>query len=299
MLSELITKSIVTTINGFEYTALGGESMSQIAESVHRSIAEVAAANKQYSKTHVFESGEKIKINTVDVFVYQVNSGETLHTIADRYKVSYEDLRSVNGKYDQIVMVGEKIFIPYIFSNEKFSDPLDILPVSSPFGTRVHPVKQYELFHMGMDLAVMEGSNVYAAKSGEVLVSEYQSGYGNVVKIEHENGYMTVYAHLSDKLVEAGDYVSEGQLIAASGNTGISTGPHLHFEIRKDNQPLNPACFLSRFKTRPHEDIAYALAKARNDGFYGSGIAVKAADKRKISAEIIIPQKLNYITSRM
>jgi murein DD-endopeptidase MepM/ murein hydrolase activator NlpD len=296
---ELVSKSIVTKIEGFEYIAAGGETFSQIALNVNRSLAEIVAQNRQYSKNYTFNSGEKINISSKDVFVYQVNSGENLHTIADRYKISYEDLRTINGKYDQVVMVGEKIFIPYIFSNEKFSDPLDILPVSSPFGTRVHPVKQYELFHMGIDLAVIEGSNVYASKSGEVLVSEYQSGYGNVVKIEHENGYMTVYAHLSEKFVLAGDYVTEGQLIAASGNTGISTGPHLHFEIRKDNQPLNPACFLSRFKTRPHQDMAYALAKAKNDGFYGSGIAVKAVDKKKISEEIMIPKKLNYITSRM
>ena len=137
-------------------------------------------------------AGEIVKVNPVDVFVYQVKTGETLQTISDRYKVSYEDLRSLNGKSDAIVMINEKIYIPYIFSNEKFTDPLDILPVSSSFGTIVHPIKQYELFHMGIDVAVMEGSNVYASKSGEVVMSEYQSGYGNVIKIEHENGYMTV-----------------------------------------------------------------------------------------------------------
>lgn len=299
MFEQLAEKSIVTTIPGFEYSTQDGESFDTVSENVHRSLAEVAATNKSYPKNHIFTSGEKIKINPVDVFIYEVKSGETLHTIADRYNVSYEDLRSVNGKFDKIVMAGEKIYIPYIFSNEKFSDPLDILPVSSTFGTRVHPVKQYELFHMGMDLAVMEGSNVYASKSGEVIMSEYQAGYGNVIKVEHENGYMTVYAHLSEKFVEAGDYVSEGQIIAASGNTGISTGPHLHFEIRKDNKPLNPACFLNRFKIKPHQDMAYALAKAKNDGFYGSGIAVNAVEKKTEKINIVIPERLNYINSRM
>lgn len=298
LLSELATKSIITTINGFEYSASEGETFSQISENVHRTPSELASYNKNYSKGHIFTAGEVVKVNPMDVFVYQVKTGETLQKIADRYKVSYEDLRSLNGKSDAIVMINEKIYIPYIFSNEKFTDPLDILPISSTFGTRVHPIKQYELFHMGIDVAVMEGSNVYASKSGEVIMSEYQSGYGNVIKIEHENGYMTVYAHLSERFAAVGDYVSEGQLIAASGNTGISTGPHLHFEIRKDNQPLNPTCFLKRFNLKPHEDMAYALAKAKNEGLYGSGIAVNALDKTS-EAVTVIPERRNYINSRM
>lgn len=112
------------------------------------------------------------------------------------------------------------------------------LPVSgkltSGFGQR------WGRMHTGIDLAVPEGTPVAASDGGEVIFAAYSGSYGNLVKVDHKNGYITYYAHCSSLLVNVGDKVQKGGIVALSGNTGNSTGPHCHFEIRYNNQPLNP-----------------------------------------------------------
>lgn len=100
-------------------------------------------------------------------------------------------------------------------------------------------------FHKGLDVAVAYGSPVQCAASGKVIFAGVKGGYGNCVIIEHGNGLVTLYGHLSEILVEANDRVKVGQTIAKSGNTGRSTGPHLHYEVHKNNQPINPRLFLN------------------------------------------------------
>ena len=100
-------------------------------------------------------------------------------------------------------------------------------------------------FHKGLDIAVAYGSPVKCAASGKVIFAGVKGGYGNCVIVEHGNGLATLYGHLSEILVEANDRVSVGQTIAKSGNTGRSTGPHLHYEVHKNNQPINPKLFLN------------------------------------------------------
>lgn len=100
-------------------------------------------------------------------------------------------------------------------------------------------------FHKGLDVAVAYGSPVKCAASGKVIFAGVKGGYGNCVIIEHGNGLATLYGHLSEILVEANDRVKVGQIIAKSGNTGRSTGPHLHYEVHKNNQPINPRLFLN------------------------------------------------------
>ncbi len=113
--------------------------------------------------------------------------------------------------------------------------------VTSPYGYRIHPVLGYKVFHAGMDLAVFWGTTIYSLMDGTVIASEAMSGYGNVVMINHGN-IITLYAHLSSSKVKVGQTVRGGQQIALSGNTGRSTGPHLHFEVRNLNgETMNPA----------------------------------------------------------
>ncbi len=100
-------------------------------------------------------------------------------------------------------------------------------------------------FHKGLDIAVAYGSPVKCAASGKVIFAGVKGGYGNCVIIEHSNGLATLYGHLSEVLVETNDRVKVGQIIAKSGNTGRSTGPHLHYEVHKNNQPINPRLFLN------------------------------------------------------
>lgn len=112
--------------------------------------------------------------------------------------------------------------------------------VSSDFGWRHDPINGQPRFHAGLDLKVAYGQEVRAASGGVVTFAGEQSGYGTTVVVDHGDGLETRYAHLSSTEVQAGSVVSAGQPIARSGNSGRSTGAHLHFEVRQDGQPIDP-----------------------------------------------------------
>ncbi len=112
--------------------------------------------------------------------------------------------------------------------------------VTSPFGNRIHPILQTKKFHTGIDIAAPSGKNVVAAGAGKVITAGTLGSYGKAVIIDHGGGIMTLYAHNSKLLVSNGDTVTKGQGIALIGSTGASTGPHLHFEVRKNGQYVNP-----------------------------------------------------------
>ncbi|MCQ2975881.1 MAG: M23 family metallopeptidase [Bacteroidales bacterium] len=119
----------------------------------------------------------------------------------------------------------------------------DLKRFGSPFGMRFHPILHISRLHAGVDLTADAGTKIYASGAGTVVVSGVQNGYGNVVKINHGYGYMTVYGHCSKLLVEAGQKVNRGDVIALVGSTGLSTAPHLHYEVRINNTPVNPLNF--------------------------------------------------------
>lgn len=120
----------------------------------------------------------------------------------------------------------------------------DIL--SSGYGMRTHPVFNRKQFHRGIDLKSKTGTTVLATADGKVIHSGVDGKYGITVRILHEDGYVTVYAHLSEQVVERGKRVLQGQKIGAVGSTGASTSPHLHYEVLKDNKPVNPLALLGQ-----------------------------------------------------
>lgn len=118
--------------------------------------------------------------------------------------------------------------------------------ISSGFGMRKHPIYRVLKFHIGIDISGTKGTPVYATGNGVVIRKGYCSGYGNYIKIEHAGGFRSFYAHLSKTMVSVGDSVEIARQIACVGNTGIATGSHLHYEVRKGNRYLNPTgwCYL-------------------------------------------------------
>jgi murein DD-endopeptidase MepM/ murein hydrolase activator NlpD len=116
--------------------------------------------------------------------------------------------------------------------------------VTSPFGFRRDPFTRRAAMHSGIDYGGPIGHPIYAAASGKVVFVGWKGGYGRTIDVEHGNGMMTRYAHLHSFGVNVGEAVDAGQTIAGLGNSGRSTGPHLHFEVRINNRAVNPRPFL-------------------------------------------------------
>lgn len=116
--------------------------------------------------------------------------------------------------------------------------------ITSPFGYRKHPIKKATIKHQGVDISASKGDPILAAGAGVVEFAGYSSGFGYNVIIDHKNGYRTLYGHSSKLLVKAGEAVNKGQKIALVGSTGLSTGPHLHFEVRIGNTPVDPTDYV-------------------------------------------------------
>jgi murein DD-endopeptidase MepM/ murein hydrolase activator NlpD len=117
--------------------------------------------------------------------------------------------------------------------------------VDSPFGNRISPFTGTIQFHEGIDIAAEIGTPVLAPADGVVIKAGFESGYGNVVELSHGYGFMTVFGHNSRLNVKPGQHVKRGDIISFSGNTGLSTGPHLHYEVRVNGLPVNPISYLN------------------------------------------------------
>lgn len=201
---------------------------------------------------------------------YSVKSGDTLSAIATAHGLKSGSIILANPslKDTEIIHEGDSLVIPDHDSsdqelNKEYAARQQKLAPSSPASSLVPPVTRtnspstsytmpirnfkqisqyYSSSHKGIDFSANQGSAVYAARAGCVTeaASGFNGGYGRVIKLSHGDGMGSLYAHLSSIVVSSGSCVSGGQLIGYSGNTGNSTGPHLHFEILKNNNPVEP-----------------------------------------------------------
>lgn len=124
-----------------------------------------------------------------------------------------------------------------------FGRPVDG-PITSEFGKRFDPVNGKSAFHTGIDFRSKPGDHIYATADGVVNKAYYNGGYGNFVEIDHSNGYSSAFSHMKKYVVRPGQKVRRGQLIGYVGNTGRSTGPHLHYEVTLDGEPIDPYMFM-------------------------------------------------------
>ena len=225
-----------------------GDTLWGISRKYKVSLKSIVQANR-IKLTKRLQIGEKLLIpgtTTHDAW-YFVKAGDTLSSIARRYNVEWKDLQKVNGiSSPRSLQIGTRIRIPDGEDLFTFANPLRVpLVVTSRYGYRPHPVTGRYRFHEGIDLRAATGTRVYASRGGRVIFAGRKGGYGKIVGIEHEDDFTTWYGHLSRIRVKVGQWVSQEKVIGLSGNTGISTGPHLHFEIRYKGRSEKPTQYLT------------------------------------------------------
>jgi murein DD-endopeptidase MepM/ murein hydrolase activator NlpD len=205
-----------------------------------------------------------------DGIFHVVKPGENLFRIGKAYGLTYEELARANGIRDpRQIVTGQKIFIPgakrqfavEVITPDDGSTPGNaanleaefLWPVSGSLNSGFGP--RGSSFHDGVDIAAPEGTPIRAVEHGEVIYSDRLRGYGNMVIIRHAGGIVSVYAHNQENLVRDGQQVARGEVIAYVGSTGRVTGPHLHFEIRKNNLAQDPMLYLPRLCCVPASDM--------------------------------------------
>ena len=233
------------------YVVREGDSLSQIANMFGVSTNTLIWAN-DLGRGNVIQPGETLVILPVSGVRHTVVKGETIATIVKKYKGDIDEVLAFNNlNANTKLAIGDVVTIPYgtvpqaavSVSTQSVArgsggptlDGYFLRPVVS--GHKTQGIHGYN----AVDIGAPTGTNVLASASGEVIVSRsygYNGGYGQYIVVKHPNGTQTLYAHLSANYASSGDWVVQGQVIGAVGNTGRSTGPHLHFEIRGARNPF-------------------------------------------------------------
>lgn len=239
------------------YEVKKGDTLADVAKLFNVSVNTIVWANNLTSRT--ISKGDTLVILPITGIKHTVKKGETISTIAKRYRADADDVASYNGvSVDSSLALGDTIIVPdgeieivqspkpKSSTKNKKSKILDTFAYSAPGGFFTRPVvsgrkTQGIHGHNGIDIGAAPGTPVIAAASGRAIVVKmggYNGGYGNMIIITHEKGIQTVYAHLRDIYITQGASVTQGQPIGEVGNTGKSTGPHLHFEVRGAKNPF-------------------------------------------------------------
>lgn len=257
-----------------DYIVESGDSIFGIAKNFDIKPESILWANYNIlnDDPHMISLGTDLKIPPVDGILYEWQEGDTLQKVADKYNAKVEDILLWPGNNldisNPVIEPGTTVMIPggsrelrpwvvpVVASgpagvNAKISGPGSCTPEGGAVGTLsfVWPTSYYGQVsgndywagHLALDIMCFQGDSIFASDSGVVIYcGSIGGGYGNLVAIDHRNGYLTLYAHVSAFNVSCGQSVSRGQTIAFCGSTGNSTGAHLHFEVRKGGAFINP-----------------------------------------------------------
>ncbi len=239
------------------YRAMRNEN-SILRDNLDKMAAKYELLNNEIDSLSKADNSLRVAANLQPVTQDEMNlgiGGGSFNNILDFFKSpSEEKLSSLSNYIDEVSrkITFEKTQYSEISNQLKMNQKLfAALPAIKPcdgaigdgFGMRYHPILHIERMHDGIDFITDEGTPVYATGDGTVDFVGDRGGFGEAVEIDHGFGYETVYAHLSEADVHVGQKVVRGQMIAKSGNTGLSTGPHLHYEVHHDGVILNPADF--------------------------------------------------------
>ncbi len=239
------------TLSYSTYTVRSGDTIGGIAKKFGRSMDSIISANG-IENVKALRSGTSLRIPNIDGLVHRVRSGETIGSIAKQYKIETTRLVDANDLGSSTLLPGQSLFIPGARLPEtQLKQALGQFiawPVrgrlSSYFGYRNDPFTGVRRFHAGIDIVTDTGTPIRAAAAGTVSDVGYNANFGNYIIMSHAGGIQTLYGHLSSSTVAKGAKVGQGAMIGLSGNTGYSTGPHLHFGLFKGGVGVNPLKYL-------------------------------------------------------
>lgn len=266
---------IVTTSKKIKIIKKVGNSILKKNKTHNKKLEEIKKIinkNLLYEKSDIVDN--KYKLNNQNSKIsYIVKRGDNLWKISKKFNILINDIIDLNNiKNPNLIVPGQKILISsnkfkllkinsFIIPSKKnkntkiskikkrkkfkFVWPLKGR-ISSEFGVRRSPYNKKMEFHTGIDVACKLGKNFTAAERGKVIFCGIKGGYGKAILIQHKNGYKTFYAHALLTYVKTGQYVEKNQVIGRVGNTGLSTGPHLHFEIRKYDVAIDPTTLINK-----------------------------------------------------
>ncbi len=244
------------------YTVQTGDSVYSIAKKFNITVNTIIWENNLNSRGFI-KPGQKLAILPTVGVTYKVKRNDTLIKIAKKFNTTEQEIIKINKiKNSNNLQIGQKLIIPgarkvyerktspkrtnYIVRKKK-----KIIKSVVKSSTKLHwpaschVITQYFHWrHHGLDIACKHGTPIYAAEDGVVVAAGWATGYGKRIRIDHGNGLVTLYGHCSKLYVRAGQAVNRGDIICAEGTTGWSTGPHLHFEVRKKGVKKNPLTYL-------------------------------------------------------
>jgi murein DD-endopeptidase MepM/ murein hydrolase activator NlpD len=233
----------------YQYRAPAGIDLFALAARLSLPYETLATLNR-LDRSRAFVGGEDLLVPSAPGLFVSEKPSSDLELLLS-YRGAAGALRIATG-------TGYRYFFPNArFSQEErslflgnlFRLPLPIATITSGFGERVSPVTHKVGLHPGVDLAAPAGTEVYAAREGRVSFSGVDPVLGEHIIIEHQGGWSTVYGHLSARLVRLNDHVDSGMIIGRVGSTGLSTGPHLHFEVRIHGEARDPEPLVPRMKS--------------------------------------------------
>jgi murein DD-endopeptidase MepM/ murein hydrolase activator NlpD len=239
------------TLSTSAYTVQAGDTLSGIAQRFGLAMDTLISFNG-IQDARALRVGSKLTLPNANGLKYRVRRGDSLEAVARRFGVALNDLLDWNNLESSLIVPGQELFVPGARLSEHDLDRvfgrLFILPtrgrLSSSFGVRGDPFTGVSRFHNGLDLAGPVGTPVLAAMSGKVSMVGFNPNYGRYVILSHAEGFQTLYGHLDGFRVRKGARVKQGELIGTMGNSGYSTGSHLHFSIFLRGEPVDPSRYL-------------------------------------------------------
>ena len=226
--------------------------LSLIAKSDKERIEALNIAKKDVEYKRQLREGDKQrKAQEIDEKQERIEELKlSSRSLEERLQKSQKELERLEKLEDDLLKESKELssLIKKLSNNRKYTGGTMLWPLpsnhtvssGSGFGMRYHPILKVNRMHTGIDIGAAKGKEIVAAADGTVILSGYSGGYGYRVVIDHGGGISTLYAHASKLLVSAGDEVKRGDTIALVGSTGLSTGPHLHFEVRVNGNPVDP-----------------------------------------------------------